>query len=296
MAVWSTSTNLRLLASGRCDAEFSRPEHLRDEAILAKHETVPLRRAFYISDGNHSTVSRYFTDDATNGVPYFRGQDLNSFYLANATPMRIPQSVYNRSVMRRSHFAVEDVLICIVGASTGTIGVVVERDLPATGSCKIGIIRRQPRGRIDPLYLSAFLMGHFGQFQIRRNTRGTAQGGLILKDIYTLVVPTFDESIQRAIREQMLKAVDANAAALTTFANAQMHFEDALGFADSRLNGSRSTSARTSTTTVSNIFAANRIDAQCFAPDALAYDGWLSGNADCERLRILLHSPMKGRQ
>ena len=79
--------------------------------------------------------------------------------------------------------------LCIVGASTGTIGLVSDSDTPATGSCKIGIIRKKNGAVIDPLYLAPFLMGKFGQYQVRRHSRGTAQGGLILIDLMKLSVP-----------------------------------------------------------------------------------------------------------
>lgn len=187
MAVWSEASNQIAIESGRIDAEFFHPVFLDSQRVLNSRPVNPVSKDFHISDGNHLEMSRHFTDGA-DSVPYFRGQDLNAFFLRGATPVRIPRSVYERANMRRSHFLPEDVLICIVGASTGTIALVSGDDTPCTASCKIGMLRKRKNAGVDPYFLSAFLGGKYGQFQIRRHSRGTAQGGLILKDIFKLLV------------------------------------------------------------------------------------------------------------
>lgn len=47
---------------------------------------------------------------------------------------------------------------------------------------------------------------------------------------------------------------------------------------------------------LSDTFNAGRIDAQCFAPDAIFYQNWLLNHAQCDRLAQLLQSIAKGRQ
>jgi len=209
MAVWSVVSHSSVLAGGRVDAEFFRPAFLEAEAALTLVDTNVIARHFHISDGNHMKVSRHFTED-DESVPYYRGQDLNGFFLENANPVRISREFYDRMNMRRSYLSPEDVLICIVGAGTGTISLVTSSTTPCTGSCKIGLIRRQPLGVVDPYVLAAFLLGKFGQYQVARHTRGTAQGGLILKDICKLLVPIFPDAEQRLVRGLLEQALTLN--------------------------------------------------------------------------------------
>lgn len=47
---------------------------------------------------------------------------------------------------------------------------------------------------------------------------------------------------------------------------------------------------------LSDSVSANRIDAQCFSPEAVFYEDWLLKHANCGRLSLLLSSTAKGRQ
>ena len=228
MAVWSVASHQSVLAHGRVDAEFFRPALLEVEGKLTRIATDVLARHFHISDGNHMKVSRYFTE-VDGAVPYYRGQDLNGFFLEQASPVRIPKHIYDRANMHRSHFAPEDVLICIVGASTGTISAVTSNTVPCTGSCKIGTVRRLPNGAVDPYVLAAFLLGKFGQCQIERHSRGTAQGGLILKDIFKLLVPVLPDAEQQSIRDLLNRALTLNTRSIELYVEAQQLLEAELG-------------------------------------------------------------------
>lgn len=103
---------------------------------------------------------------------------LKSFFLENASPIMIPEKVFSSPMMARSHFHAGDVLLSIVG-TIGSLSIVPENLGQATGSCKIAILRS--KGTYSPFVLAAFLLSRFGQLQIRRNTRGAVQMGLILK-------------------------------------------------------------------------------------------------------------------
>lgn len=228
MGVWSVVSQQLVLAYGRIDAEFFRPAFLEAEAKLTQSDTNVIARHFHISDGNHMEVSRHFTE-GDKAVPYYRGQDLNGFFLENAKPVRIPKHIYERANMYRSHFAPEDVLVCIVGASTGTVSIVTAHTIPSTGSCKIGIIRRKPNGVVDPYVLAAFLHGKFGQYQVERHSRGTAQGGLILKDIFKLLVPLLPEAKQQLIRDTIEGALSVNTHSTALYLEAEQLLEAELG-------------------------------------------------------------------
>jgi|WetSurMetagenome_2_1015567.scaffolds.fasta_scaffold77178_2 type I restriction enzyme, S subunit len=228
MAVWSSIKSGEYDIVGRFDADFFHPKILNFEKKIKHCNIESLSHHFDISDGNHLKISNSFID-RDEGIPYFRGQDLNGFFLENASPTRIPPSVFMNSNMQRSHFAAGDVLICIVGASTGTISIVSESILPATGSCKIGILRKRDSGSIDAYVLAAFLMGTYGQYQIARNTRGTAQTGIILKDMFRIRIPIFDDANQKNINLLLKTSILANREGKRKYSEAQQILESELG-------------------------------------------------------------------
>ena len=51
-----------------------------------------IARHFHISDGNHLEMSRHFTPER-DAVPYYRGQDLNGFFLEDARPVKMQRAV-----------------------------------------------------------------------------------------------------------------------------------------------------------------------------------------------------------
>lgn len=294
MAVWSLANSSEVAVSGRIDSDFFHPEFLDLDAAIDCLPKARISKQFSISDGNHVSISRHFSSDGE--IPYYRGQDINSFFLENASPIRIPESVFKSPNMLRSHFVSEDVLICIVGASTGTIGIVTKSDTPATGSCKIGIIRKKVGGDVDPFYLAAFLMGKYGQYQIQRHSRGTAQGGLILIDLMKLSVPLLSEIDQKQIRSMMSASIVSNATSKKLHLQAQQLLESELGFDKMKFQKPGGYAARFSTIELSDTFSANRIDAQCFSPEAIFYNDWLFKHARCDQLGLVVQNTVKGRQ
>jgi len=205
MAVWSTTSLSRVRSYDRIDGEYFLPEYLANDAAMSQIETFALPDRFAISDGNHMTVSCWFSSDGD--VPYYRGQDVNDFFLENARPIRIPQSVYDSPLLRRSHFKEGDVLLSIVG-TIGSLSVVPKGFGESTGSCKIAILRAKDKH--DAYAVAAFLMTNFGQLQIKRNTRGAIQMGLILRDLGKIRVPLFADDVKQAIDGLVRKAIKKN--------------------------------------------------------------------------------------
>lgn len=153
MAVWSQASLSMVTNFDRCDGEYYLPCYVQNADRLSRIETVPLPVMFNVSDGNHLSVSKHLSEDGD--VPYYRGQDINDFFLENAAPIRIPEKVFSSPIMRRSHFLANDVLLSIVG-TIGSLSIVPESLDRATGSCKIAILRS--KGKYSPFVLAAFLL------------------------------------------------------------------------------------------------------------------------------------------
>jgi len=223
MAVWSLATFSGITIFDRCDGEYFLPIYIKNENELDLINTTPLPTMFHVSDGNHLSVSKHFSNV---GIPYFRGQDINDFFLENALPIRIPEKVFLSPMMTRSHFYAGDVLLSIVG-TIGSLSIVPESFGPATGSCKIAILRS--KGNYSPFVLSAFLLSRFGQLQIQRNTRGAVQMGLILKDLVRIRLPIFEETAACQIEQLVKQAIESNRKSKASYNQAQHLLESELG-------------------------------------------------------------------
>jgi restriction endonuclease S subunit len=258
MAQWSLTELSSVTLLDRIDGEYYLPEYISNQSILSTMETVAVPQWFFVSDGNHLSVSKHFSDSGE--IPYFRGQNVNDFFIENAEPIKIPRKVYDSPMMRRSHFFSGDVLLSIVG-TIGSLSIVSETVGDATGSCKIAILRS--RGDCSPFFLAAFLMSKFGQLQIKRNTRGAVQMGLILKDLSRIRVPKFSDAHQAQIETIVKKSLSVNRQSKKLYTQAQQLLESELGLDKLSFQKPVGYTARLST-----LEQSRRLDAEYFDPVA----------------------------
>jgi len=258
MAVWSIANLSEIITFDRCDGEYFLPSYVNNNNELQRIETTPLPSMFYVSDGNHLSVSRYFSDDGA--IPYYRGQDINDFFLENASPIKIPEKIFLSPMMTRSHFHATDVLLSIVG-TIGSLSIVPEFLGPATGSCKIAILRS--KGNYSPFVLAAFLLTRYGQLQIQRNTRGAVQMGLILKDLVRVNVPFFDKAEANQIENIVKQSIEANKKSNQAYTDAQQILESELGLDKLRFDKPVGYTAR-----FSELELSRRADPEYFDPVA----------------------------
>lgn len=226
------------------------------DALLKAHAAVPLTDFAVVSDGNHMGVSDEF---CAEGIPYFRGGDIKEFFLSFAQPEYcVPQSIYTKPTMIRSHMKRGDVFISIVGAIIGQIGMKTD-DAPALCSCKLGILR--PKTHKTSAYIAAFLSSRVGQSQIWRYRRGSAQTGLILDDFDQLLVPSLSDDFYQKIDGFVSAALKARNDAVEAMKNAEEMLLAELGFA-----GWSPTEDAISVKSYSDFVSAGRFDAEYFQP------------------------------
>lgn len=179
----------------RIDSQFFRPEYVESYNIVAAGSYSKLSDIAHITDGNHLKIAENFDDDS--GVRYLRGQDLNrNMMLNDRNIVHIPQFCFDP--LKRSHIYKDDILITIVGANTGLVGLVHNPPEKLVANCKLGIARAD-RKKILPGYLYAFLVGRFGQHQILRSIRGGGQTGLILPDMRSLLISRLSDKLESII-------------------------------------------------------------------------------------------------
>lgn len=168
----------------RLDSEFYSSKYFAANEIARQNAFEPLTKFVHISDGNHLSICNRFVE---NGVPYYRGQDLKSFFIEQSNPICIKVDDFNLPAMRRSHLRKGDILLSIVG-TIGSISL-VNSNQRATCSCKIAVLR--PKDGVCSEAIAAFLRSSYGQIQIKRLTRGTIQMGLILDDLSRIAIPNY---------------------------------------------------------------------------------------------------------
>ena len=240
----------------RLDAEFYSKAHLGIDNLLKDNAAVPLTYFANVSDGNHMGVSDEF---CVEGVPYFRGGDIKEFFLSFARPEYcVPESIYTKPTMIRSHMKRGDVFVSIVGAIIGQIGMKTD-DVPALCSCKLGILR--PKNPKTSAYIAAFLLSKVGQSQIWRYRRGSAQTGLILDDFDQLLAPGFSDEFYLRIERVVSAALEARSSAVEAIKNAEEMLLTELGFA-----GWSPTNYAVSIKNYSDFVSAERFDAEYFQP------------------------------
>ncbi|MEH1906417.1 N-6 DNA methylase [Nostoc sp.] len=177
----------------RIDSEFFKKYHIKLANLLGNKETEALTKFVYVSDGNHLKISDSFSDE---GIPYYRGQDIHTFFIERSNPIFIDEEAYNQSFMIRSHLRMGDILLSIIG----TIGAVslVSTNQPATCNCKLAILR--PKNQKSE-FIATFLNSEFGQSQIDRFTRCAVQMGLLLEDMDQIIVPVLNENFKKLITD-----------------------------------------------------------------------------------------------
>lgn len=185
----------------RIDSEFYQKKYLKMQKMMASLPHKPLTDFVDVSDGNHMSISKFFVKE---GIPYYRGQDIKSFFIENSKPICIQKKAFLVPNMKRSHLKKGDVLLSIVG-TIGSLALVYS-NREATCSCKLAILR--PKGNIKAEVIAVFLKSIFGQMQINRFIRGAVQKGLLLEDADQLMLPLINEELSCAIQKTVIEAYD----------------------------------------------------------------------------------------
>jgi type I restriction enzyme, S subunit len=239
----------------RWDAEYYRPEYLRQDKAIGKFKTLRLGDAAEIRDGNHLSIAEEFVSD---GVRYLRGQDLGDFFVSDSDPIYIPRNYY--AALTRSHMYPGDVLISIVG-TIGRVGLVTDRHSLLTGSCKLAIARTKG---LPPEYIATYLASRIGQNEIARRIRGAIQMGLILPDLKELPIVDPKPEMAQTIVSLVRGAQKERKRATETFESAEERLTEVLGLADLELK-----TAKSQITGFDGLSVANRCDAEYFCMPGL---------------------------
>jgi len=212
----------------RIDSQFFRPEYVDSFNVVLSGSYFTLSEIAYISDGNHLKIAENF--NSVDGIRYLRGQDLSTdMMLHDRNIVHIPKSCFDS--LKRSHIYKNDILITIVGANTGLVGLVYAPPKKLVANCKLGIARVD-KNKILPGYLYSFLIGLYGQHQILRSIRGGGQTGLILPDIRQLRITRLTSEFEATINDLVFNGHSKTTKSKGIYSQAQNLLLSELGLTD----------------------------------------------------------------
>ncbi|MFA5160603.1 MAG: restriction endonuclease subunit S, partial [Candidatus Omnitrophota bacterium] len=150
---------------------------------------------------------------------------------------------------------------------------------------------------ILPEFLTVYLNTQFGIGQIKRRAmRSINQANVSAAEVKRILIPIADIKEQQKVANALNEAFSAIRNSEKLYAAAQHLLESELGLDKLNFRKPVGYTARFSTIGLTDTFNAGRIDAQCFAPNAIFYQTWLRNHARCDRLTHLLQGMAKGRQ
>ena len=267
----------------RVDSEFFLKEYVDAKKTLFARAVEPVPQVADVSDGNHLKISDSFTND---GVPYYRGQDANHFFIEQSEPVNIVEAVYHSANMKRSHLKSGDVLLSIVGTIGGVS--LVGTNQPATCSCKLAILRPQA---VKPGYLAAYLHSRYGQYQIQRFTRGAVQMGLILEDLDQIFLPKQSNDFETMIETIVQKSKTTLDESQSLHQGAENILLEHLGLKDWQPS-----KANVSVKSFADAFEAERLDPEFYQPKFDELEDIISAKENVQPLCEFLTVNARGKQ
>lgn len=297
MAEWNVINSAELAGNWRLDSEYWREVYIENiEAVRRARqggfETTLLRKVVKKVTGSafYPSFVGYYSND---GMPFLRVADLGDLFLKQENLVKISPSVI------QAHHQVSTItpgdLVIAKGGSIGGVCIVTD-DFGESAVCRDVIAVQTDFELLDPYYLSVFLNTKFGQLQLERNKSQQVQAHLTFPAVEKLEIAYPSPEIQMEIREIAMLAYNAATDAKSFYTQAQHRLESSLGLDKLNFHKPVGYTARFSTVGLSDTFNAGRIDAQCFAPNAIFYKNWLLNHTRYARLAQLLQNTAKGRQ
>ena len=177
MAVWSTVHFSEASANWRFDAEYWKPEFLRNEEyILSSKDKKGLLVSNVYGLVRRIKGSAFYPSFVENysdrGMPFLRVADIGNLFVSDDQMVRIESDIVHQ--YRQIAVVSEGDLVLSKGGSIGEVAVVQE-GLGKCALCRDVIAAELDEAKVSPYYLAAFLKSRFGQLQLDRNKSQAVQ-------------------------------------------------------------------------------------------------------------------------
>lgn len=299
MAVWSTVTASNIQESfGRFDAEFYRPENLEAFNQVTTKNFEPIARL--ATDGYrvvYENTKILPSERVTGNCPIFlqaTNISANGLAIDFQGAGYVSESDWHR--YPKGRIQPGELLIEVKGQAE-KVAIVPQninaRVLVSGSLFKLSV----DKSKINPWYVFVYFSTKHGKLLRDRLKTNTLIGFVSKPQLYSIPVFIPDNEVDinkvATLSEKAFSLLKESEAAYT---QAQQLLESELGLDKLRFDKPVGYTARFSVVGLSDSVSANRIDAQCFSPEAVFYEDWLLKHANCDRLSLLLASTAKGRQ
>jgi type I restriction enzyme S subunit len=221
----------RSAISARADAHYNQPHFRRLAAmILGRHGSHLRELSSVIFSGTTPLSGGTAYTSKELGVPFVRSGEITS----DGRVVKQPELCLRREIhdgpMKRSQLRQGDVLIAIVGATIGSVGV-YDREDEANINQAIAGVRLIPN-LVHPDYIVAFLKSSAGQAVLEMVSRPVARANINLEEIGELFIPVPGWDIQEQIAAEVAHRRDEarrlREEAAREWEAAKAHFESRL--------------------------------------------------------------------
>lgn len=184
----------------RLDPHYNRPSYYmlwqKLMSIPAKLTTLKKESCCIFSGITPKSGGDAYTID--NGIPFLRSGDFSETNeIKFSELLHIKENIHNK-LMANSQLKNGDLLVAIVGATIGKIGV-YKYENEANINQAICAVRLQ--GALDPYYVQAFLQTNIGQKIIERIKRPVARANINIEEVGNFPIPLLNSSLQKQIVE-----------------------------------------------------------------------------------------------
>lgn len=201
MAVWS-KVNLSELRYTRFDGEFYSPKYIHEDKIWASFtQKYSIEKLFRL-------ISKPVRTGRTPKKRNISSEDVSVHFVKTNTLRegRIEYSLCDylpKRVLRNKDFINENnVVVTIIGATPEIVGrVAIVRDIDPQCVTNQNVAVIDVNEKINPFYLTAYLMSKFGRNQIWRQSRRTEQVNLNCREVERVIVPMVPRTYQDAVGE-----------------------------------------------------------------------------------------------
>jgi restriction endonuclease S subunit len=214
----------------RLDSYSNQPRFRKLFQLLQSHQ-FPVTQLASISTDIFSGITPKSGGDAyteeLSGIPFIRSGEITKDGRVTESSAILIKPEIHEGLMRRSQLQQGDLLIAIVGATIGSVGV-YDRSTPANINQAIAAVRLD-RSRVLPDFARWFLSSPIGQAILDYLKRPVARANINLEEIgeIPILIPPLD--IQRSVVEQVdnarLEMRRLRQEAETEWEAAKTHFE-----------------------------------------------------------------------
>lgn len=192
---------------GRLDPHYNQPEY---SELMEKLEELPCKLSSLKKESYaiFSGITPKSGGDAysveSDAIPFVRSGDFSETNQIDFSKLLYLKPEIHNGIMASSQLKLNDLLIAIVGATIGKIGIYLYDREANINQAVCGVRLKE---NLSPFYVQAFYQTEIGQKIIERVKRPVARANLNLDEIGSLPIPLVSKSIQEKVVQKLQEGI-----------------------------------------------------------------------------------------